>query len=758
MNGPSRHRLSAGTLLLALAFFAGLRTPAPGCVIIDPRPRPPIPPAPPPRVTLPIETRRHRAEISIREQVAQVTVRAVFYNPNPFELEGTYTFPIAEDVNVSSFSMRVDGKDVQAELVDAERARQIYEEIVRRRRDPGLLEFVGDRMLRARVFPILPQKEVAIELRYDEVLRSEAGLMRFHYPLRSAKPAAGSIDEVIVAVELSSNAPLKNIYSPTHDVSIARKGDREARAVFEATKHVPERDFEIYALANADDIGVSFIAFKDDDPKASFLLLVSPRVELPATETIAKRIVFVLDRSGSMAGKKIQQAKEALRFCVSSLGRGDAFGIVPFGTDVEVFRDSLVPATEEDVRKATGFIEGIQAIGGTAIRDALVRALELLRGGDGSALPAIVFLTDGRPTIGETRIESILAEVKKANDTKARVFAFGVGDDVNTDLLDRLAVENRGTREYVRPEEDLEIKVSGFFSKISSPVLSDVKLTFSGITASEVYPRAMPDIFRGSQIAVAGRYEGGGRGAVVLEGSVGGRAHRYEYAVSFEPRRENAFVPRFWAVRKVAFLLEEIRLHGRDEELVKEIVRLGKRHGIVTPYTSFLILDERELAAAPEARREVARRMEESFERDREGKEAVDAASAVARGGGAAPAPAGEAGRQLGGTFSGSVRKAAERAPGPGAPGGPAAGLRLVREDAIVRCGEKTFYAKADGLLHDSEYQEGMQAESVEALSDRYFALLAEIPEIGKYLSLNRDLIVCIRGKAYRITGNKPAE
>ncbi|MBN1417444.1 MAG: VWA domain-containing protein, partial [Planctomycetes bacterium] len=694
-----------------------------------------------------------------RDQVAQVVVRAVFHNPNPFELEGTYMFPIAEDVTVSSFSMRVDGKDVQAELVDAERARRIYEEIVRRRRDPGLLEFAGDRMLRARVFPILPQKDVAIELRYDEILRSEGGLMRFHYPLRSAKPAAGSIDDVLVAVELTSKEPLKNIYSPTHDVSIKRKGDREARVVFEAAKYVPQRDFELYALANSDDIGVSFIAYeekdedKDGDSKATFLLLVSPRVELPATETIAKRVVFVLDRSGSMAGKKLEQAKEALRFCVASLGRNDAFDIVPFGTDVDAFREALAPASKENVDAATGFIDGIQAIGGTAIRDALVRALEILRGGDGSALNAIVFLTDGRPTIGETKIESILAEVKRANDAKTRVFAFGVGDDVNTDLLDRLAVDNRGTREYVRPDEDLEIKVSSFFQKIASPVLSDVKLSFSGITASEVYPRAMPDIFRGSQVAVTGRYEGAGRGAVVLEGNVGGRQHHYEYAVSFEPREENAFVPRFWAVRKVAFLLEEIRLHGRDEELVKEIVRLGKRYGIVTPYTSFLILDERELAAAPEMRREL-RRLEESFERDREGKDAVDAASAVARGSAAAPAPAGEAGGRLGGAFSGRVRKAAERVPAAGRPG-DSAGLRLVREDAIVRAGEKTFYAKADGLLHDSEYREGMPVEDIEALSDRYFALLGEIPQIGIYYALNRDLVVCIGGKAYRITGHE---
>jgi Ca-activated chloride channel family protein len=341
--------------------------------------------------------------------------------------------------------------------------------------------------------------------------------------------------------------------------------------------------------------------------------------------------------------------------------------------------------------------------------------------------------------------------VQRSNKSQARVYVFGVGDDVNTDLLDRLARDNRGTREYVRPYEDLELKISNLVTKITTPVLADVKLSFRGVTVSEVYPRVIPDVFRGTQLAVVGRYEGSGRARVVLEGSTGERRRSFEYAVPFDHDAGHGFVGRLWAVRKVAFLLEEIRLHGPDQELIAEVERLGKRYGILTPYTSFLIVDESELAQAPpEVRRQLygaVGGLKQSFERKKEGRAAVDAASAVAQSAGAAAAPAASADQALGSMVG---RELAEQLGGEN----DAWAGRVIRREAVVHAGDKVFYSRSDGALYDSTYREGMRVEVVSVASERYFALLQEQPGIGRYLALNRDLVVVLGNKAYRIEGH----
>ncbi len=315
------------------------------------------------------------------------------------------------------------------------------------------------------------------------------------------------------------------------------------------------------------------------------------------TERLPRDIVFVLDTSGSMQGKAIEQAKKALEFCVKSLSAKDRFAIIGFSTTTNAFAPALKSADQATISQATDWIRNLQAVGGTAIDDALKAGLGY-RPSDARNF-TVVFLTDGLPTIGETDPKKILANVKQsAGDT--RFFTFGVGNDVNTHLLDILADNNRGTSVYVRPEEDLEVKMSALFAKISMPVMSDLALSFTNpsIRITDIFPPKLPDLFHGNQLVVLGRYAGTGSTAIKLSGKVGANTKEIVHEGMFSNERKGTeFLPALWARRKVGYLLDQIRLNGETKELVDETIALSKRFGIVTPYTSYLAVPDQPMVA-----------------------------------------------------------------------------------------------------------------------------------------------------------------
>jgi len=184
-----------------------------------------------------------------------------------------------------------------------------------------------------------------------------------------------------------------------------------------------------------------------------------------------------------------------------------------------------------------------------------------------------------------TSVASIVADSAKANGAQARVFVFGVGDDVNATLLTRLADGHRGSANFVSENENIEHKVGSFYDKVASPVLTDVEVTIGDVGQHDVYPRRIGDLFRGQQVVVVGRYRQSGPRAVTLRGKLGAELVSYVYEGAFGDEARHEFLPRLWAVRKVGFLLEEIRRNGEKAELVTEVKRLATRHGIVTPYT-----------------------------------------------------------------------------------------------------------------------------------------------------------------------------
>jgi Ca-activated chloride channel family protein len=356
-----------------------------------------------------------------------------------------------------------------------------------------------------------------------------------------------------------------------------------------------DRDFQVFWTTGGQDVGLTVLAHKPMTTEDGFvLLLLSPRPELVETQQVPRDLVFVLDTSGSMREDgKMEQAKKALKHCLDGLRDIDRFAVLNFATTVNRFRDGLIAVTAEHIDAAKKWIDRLEPSGGTAIDDALQQALAMRPGESGRTF-TIVFLTDGKPTIGETNPDKILDNVTRRNTNQVRIFTFGVGHDLNAAFLDQLAENTRAAGAYVRPGEDIEVKVSGFFAKISKPVLADLRLTVSGgASLQEIYPPTLPDLFHGGQLVVLARYTGAGTTQVTLSGTIGSQKREYVYTVDFPSKtEEKRFVEDLWARRKVGYLLEQIRLNGEKKELVDEVTALAKKYGIATPYTSYLVVPD----------------------------------------------------------------------------------------------------------------------------------------------------------------------
>jgi Ca-activated chloride channel family protein len=372
---------------------------------------------------------------------------------------------------------------------------------------------------------------------------------------------------------------------------------------FTSQQVVLDKDFQLYYTAGAKDVGMTALLHRPHhDADGHFMLLISPRAELSRQQRIPRDVVFVLDTSGSMSGTRIEQARNALKYCLRNLDSHDRFALINFATTVNTHTHGLVPASKKYLDRARESVDRLEAVGSTNISEALSTALAM-RTKDAGRCFTVVFFTDGQPTIGETNPDKIIQDVVARNTANTRIFTFGVGDDVNAVLLDQLAEKTRAVSTYVRETEDIEAKVSALYSKISNPVLTNLKLSVgSKVTVAEVYPPQLPDLFHGGQLVVLGRYKGHGHASVTLTGKVGNEMKEFVYEANFPSKTkvEKGFVEDLWARRKVGYLLDQIRVHGENKEVVTEVVALAKKHGITTPYTSYLVVpDNVPVANAP---------------------------------------------------------------------------------------------------------------------------------------------------------------
>ena len=742
-------------LALALAsVFGGLflysTVPAQGVIVpiicdIRPcRPRPIPRPIPVPNV-LPVKSIQLDTKIS--GQVATTRVEQVFRNDTPYTLEGTYFFPIPETASIVEFSIWENGKKLVGEVRSREEARRIYDEIVRRQRDPGLLEYAGKDLFQASIFPIPPNSDKKLELVYSQVLKAESGTVSYRYPLgtgrnlwqrqpgvevnRGPMPPQ-QFGTVSGKIEISGREALRNVYSPSHKIDVVNKGERSASVSFETSNN--DSDFQLYYGLSNDDFGLTLLTHREPGKDGYFLLMLSPKDEVADRELVNKDIVFVLDTSGSMAEEgKMDKARAALLFGIRSLRDGDRFNVINFAGEEHLMESSPIIADAAGRRRGEEFVKGLRATGGTNINDSLLAAMKQFDRSDRPKM--LVFMTDGLPTVGETNIDKINANLDNAKLSDVRIFPFGFGYDVNTALLDKLGSENGGISDYVQPKEDLEIKVSNFFAKVSSPVLSDLSLDLGTVQADLVYPRKLTDLFKGMQLTVIGRYKNANdlnNIAITLRGKSGRENRSFNYSnLDFPVREEdNDFLPRLWASRRVGWLIEQIRLNGETKELREEITDLGTRYGIVTPYTSYLATDGTLANTAPTNSMQITALRAEAAKSLR-----------VQSGAGAVRQSVQQNSMQENFLIvEDEKKKDTDRI--------------FVRNSAQNQFVANKNFIQQSNVWVDSEFKpESKQTEvNLKFASDEYFAVLARERELAQYFALGEEVVVVWKNRVYRVT------
>jgi Ca-activated chloride channel family protein len=547
------------------------------------------------RQVAPLGLKSHRVDIQVDAGIAVATIEQVWRNDGARPLEATYFFPVPKGAAVVGFELEINGKMQKGELLEKEKAARIYQEIVSRMVDPGLVEWMDKDLFQVRIFPVPARGTQRLKLKYTQPLEWLGTTYRMVYPLRSSRQSLTTLEDFTLTARVRHPVPISTAMSPSHKISVAHRGG-ETIIGFEGERVPLDKDFVLFLGPSSADIGVHVLTHKKAGENGFFIMTAAPRDQLETSEIQGKNITFVLDTSGSMTGEKMEQAKRALIYCVDRLGHDDRFDIIRFSSDVERLSSSgLIAASDSNKERARRFIGEFEAAGGTAIDEALSAAVA------STESQLVLFVTDGRPTVGEVNTETILKSVEGRNAARrSRVFALGVGEDLNTHLVDSLAEHNGGTSHYVRPGEDVKVAIAALYEQIAYPVLSDLKLVVDPVSgdpkAYALLPNNLPNLFRGQQLMVAGRYRGSGKARFRLEGKVGNETRRFELEVAMPDKDTDLdHVASVWAHRQVGQLLDQVRLHGETPDLKNEIIQLAKQYGIVTPYTSWLVVDDSEL-------------------------------------------------------------------------------------------------------------------------------------------------------------------
>jgi len=685
----------------------------------------PIRPVPPDRGAR-IERIRSTVQVSVSGRVARVTVEEWFRNVGPTMEEGMYHFPLPGEAVFSSYSLWQGDQELRGEAMDAVQARTIYEGIVRLKRDPALIELAGQGLIRARVFPINPGETRKITLKYTQMLDRAGDAWRFRYlGDRGRQSAPRSF-----RMEIDSASRFGDPYSPTHQVQVARRDNRIDVTLADGSAG---GDFELLLPLARGLVGLSLVTQHPAGEDGYFMLLLAPGAAAQ-TDALRRDLVAVIDVSGSMSGEKIAQAKLALTQLIGGLRESDRFRLVAFSGGVRRYASGWTSATAANRGDAANWIRSLEAEGGTNIAGALTEAFA--EAADAEALGVVVFLTDGQPSVGESDPERI-AERAEQGRGRFRVFAFGVGDDVNTYLLDRLTERARGTTEYVRPGENIERAVGALAAKVASPVLTDLSLSGSqGVEVYDLQPGSLPDLFAGDEMVVFGRYRGVGRGEwdVTVRGRRNGRQEEFRTALT-DREGDARYIEQLWAARKAGTLSREIRLRGQTRELIDALKQLALRYGILTEYTSYLVQEPNVVA------------------RQREEQRVMNAP---------APAPTDQAGSKAvaqsarEGSMSGVLRLDAVVVT---AAGTEADDVRASRSGSnpTQRVGGRLFIWR-DSTWTDLGHGDSLRVVTVAPYSDAYFALLRAMPDLGQAAALEPAVLVAGRRASIKIeAGGKTA-
>lgn len=697
------HRTLQGALALALTASPAT---AQGWIEIE-RPR---------TVRVPTSVVRTSSEVRtlIDGRIARVEVEERFQNQGGGIAEGTYLYPLPGEAVFQNFSLWMGEQEMKGEMMTADQARGIYEEIVRRQKDPALLTLAGHGLVRAQVFPIQPGETRKVVLRYTQVLDRAGDAIRVRYTLGLRGGQAGTW-RLSAPEESSFGTP----YSPTHTLDVRRERGR-----LEVTVDTRSGgDIELLLPVRRGLVGTSVLAHAPGGEDGYAMLLLAP-AEAEAGPVVPRDVAFVVDVSGSMSGQKMEQARAALRQALGTLRPADRFRLVAFSSGITHFRDGWTPGTPEALQEARRFVDGLSADGGTNIAGALDAVL-------GTAvpegrLPLVLFMTDGIPSVGESEPDRIAA-MAAGRIGRARIFTVGVGHDVNTYLLDRLAREGRGSAEYVAPEANVEDAIGSLMNKLRRPALVNLRIVESPVTLRELSPAQLPDLFYGEELVLFGRYRGQGSGVVVFEGERNGRRERFTAQATFPAAAAgNEFIPRLWASRRIGDLNRQLRLEGSTPALIEEIRQLGLRHGILTEYTSYLVQEPGLAIGQPGGALPAAAPLRDVAPSAQTGAASFEAAKASGQLSRAANlAEADQAAERRLATLAGGGRE-------------------------VRRAGGRVF-TLAEGVWTDVSHGDSLRVLSVAPYSAAYFALTRALPELAPSLGVGESLLVAGRRVSLKV-------
>jgi len=752
----SRNRTSRGLLGAAVALVAALAMPGAAQDVdhwenlVIPQHRVLLPPVRETSVVI------ESVEIDVRivEQVATTTVGIVLRNPSGMAQESQLLMPVPAGSAVRQFRLEGLPDEGIAKILTREEARRIYESIVRRTRDPGLIEFVGLNLIKSSVFPVPANATQRMELVYEQVLPADG--TRVDYVLPRSESLERSGVKWSMAATIKSSRAIGTVYSPSHDLATERLGDGSVRVTVPASSANDPGAFRLsYVMAGGDGLSASLIAYPDPRVGSSgnggyFMLLLGVPSEA-GRPAIKREVTLVIDRSGSMRGEKIEQARNAALQIVGALGDGEYFNIIDYSDTIESFAAAPVEKTAESLKRAEAYIQGLAAVGGTNIHDALVLALQA-EPAEGT-LPMVLFLTDGLPTVGVRSERDIREAARKANTHGRRIFSFGVGFDVNSPLLSGLATGSRGSPTFVMPDEDIEVKVGQVFKRLRGPVMAMPELVFAGggdgHAAREILPGSLNDIFEGEQVVVLGQYLDGAKPLTAsLAGErIGSDDAKFEMRFDLSKASvQHSFVPRIWAMRKIGTLIDEIRQSGADggvpnKELVDEVIRLSTEFGVLTEYTAFLAAEENEFfelggvpAMQPDASPGLRRSVSAEQLRDRAFNE---------RGGGRSVSQDANAKSQREADKLNSYNQM-RYAYIPGL-AGASAGLGEASFVSVRQNADQTLYRRGDRWIDAQllEHADEAPERTIEFASDAYFALADRLAKE------NRQSVLAVTGDIY---------
>jgi Ca-activated chloride channel family protein len=561
---------------------------------------------PAPGATLSYSIRYSTAGVSVEDESARVEIDETIEGPEK-AVQTVCIIPLPEGADGNDIRVTLTpsgGKAIilaDAACLSAVKAQALYAEIAKSSGAGKLLAFSG------RPAIVVPRVELQgkaqMTVSFRTPVRRTQGVYWMTCPMPNAAWTKSPVERAAVNVSLKTKEPLKTVFSPTHNTNVQRKGQTEAATTVKVDRWSGMDDYRLYWVADKDDLGLRVLAYRGSNKEDGFFMLLGNPTGAAAERVVEKDVILVLDTSGSMRGEKIEQARSALDYCLEHLNKGDRFNVITFGSKVSTFRDDLVKLEPATLTAAREFVENVVANGQTNISGALEKALA--GKADAGRERIMIFLTDGAPTVGERIPEKILEQVKKLNTAGTKIFVMGVGHDVNAHLLDRLAEVTDGSSEYVAPREELDAKVAALYDRLSHPVLSGVSISFGEVATQSVLPPKVPVLFKGSEIMMVGRYKDGGKHTFTISGTLAGKPVKYTCEADL-PRgggdASNEFLAPLWAARQIGYLLQEIRLHGPNKELIEEVVRLSKQYGIVTEYTDFIVMNGGRGGAAPMAK------------------------------------------------------------------------------------------------------------------------------------------------------------